>query len=458
LNTVLPKIAGSLIVSCQPVPGGPFDRTDFVVAFAQAALQSGAACVRIEGLANVAAVREATRVPIIGLVKRDLADSPVRITPYAADVEALAAAGADILAFDATDRERPAAAADLCAAAHRAGRLAMADISTLAEARAAFAFGADLVGTTLSGYTGGAEPEGPDFELLASAAALGRPVIAEGRIHAPAQAGDAMRLRLRRRRWVGDHTAGAHHPPVRRRRRRHAVEEARLAMSRTLAIDIGGTKTLLALVEDGHIREERRLVTNCVGDPSVWCDEIAEAARPWRGGFAKVGAAVSGFVVDGIWSALNPATLPVRERYPLARELESRLGAPAACFNDAQAAAWGEYRFGAGAKRDLVFITVSTGIGGGVVIGGKLVVGRTGLAGARASRAQGRRSPPIVSRISPRAAGSRKRPARRDTRGRRRPSSPQRRKTSNGRAGSSRRPPTWSPIFSSICSCCSIRR
>ena len=193
LNSVLAKLANALVVSCQPVPGGPLDRKDIVVAFALAALQSGAAGVRIEGQANVAAVREATRAPIIGLVKRDLANSFVRITPYAADVEALAAAGADIVAFDATDRARPVAAADLCAAAHRAGRLAMADISTLAEASAAFAFGADLVGTTLSGYTGGAEPEGPDFDLLSSAAALLRPVIAEGRIHSPAEAGEAMR-------------------------------------------------------------------------------------------------------------------------------------------------------------------------------------------------------------------------------------------------------------------------
>jgi N-acetylmannosamine-6-phosphate 2-epimerase / N-acetylmannosamine kinase len=103
--------------------------------------------------------------PIIGLVKRDLADSAVRLTPYAADVEALAAAGADIVAFDATDRERPAAAADLRAAAHRAERLAMADISTLAESRAAFAFGADLVGAVLSGYTGGAETGGAGFRI-----------------------------------------------------------------------------------------------------------------------------------------------------------------------------------------------------------------------------------------------------------------------------------------------------
>ena len=56
-------------------------------------------------------------------------------------------------------------------------------------------------------------------------------------------------------------------------------------MSRALAIDIGGAKTLLALVEDGRVVAEKRLATKRGGDPSVWCDAIAEAARPWRGGF-----------------------------------------------------------------------------------------------------------------------------------------------------------------------------
>ena len=55
---------------------------------------------------------------------------------------------------------------------------------------------------------------------------------------------------------------------------------------------------------------------------------------------------------------------------------------PVTLCNDAQAAAWGEFRFGAGAGRDLVFVTVSTGIGGGVVIGGRLLTGRGGVAGS----------------------------------------------------------------------------
>jgi N-acetylmannosamine-6-phosphate 2-epimerase/N-acetylmannosamine kinase len=79
-------------------------------------------------------------------------------------------------------------AADLHAAIRRAGRLAMADISTAAEARAAVAMGVDFVGTTLSGYMEGPVPEAPDFALLGAIAGCGRPVIAEGRIRSPEQA------------------------------------------------------------------------------------------------------------------------------------------------------------------------------------------------------------------------------------------------------------------------------
>ena len=194
MQFVLAALRGKLVVSCQPVPGGPLDTPAIVAGFARAALAGGAAALRIEGVANVVAVRAATDAPIIGLVKRDLAASPVRITPLLHDVADLAAAGADIIALDANDRERPVPAGELCAAILKADRVAMADIATLAEARAAFGFGADVVGTTMSGYTGGPEPDTPDFALLSEAARIGGPVIAEGRIRTPQQAAEAMRL------------------------------------------------------------------------------------------------------------------------------------------------------------------------------------------------------------------------------------------------------------------------
>ena len=181
-----------LIVSCQPVKGGAMDRAEMVVGFALAALDGGAAALRIESADYVAAVRAATDKPIIGLVKRDLADSPVRITPWIEDVDALAQAGADIIAYDATQRLRPAPTRALVERIHAHGRIAMADCSILTDAEHALSEGADVVGSTLAGYTGPVEPTEPDLDLVAAMRRLTPHVVAEGNIRTPAQAQQAL--------------------------------------------------------------------------------------------------------------------------------------------------------------------------------------------------------------------------------------------------------------------------
>lgn len=153
-------------------------------------------------------------------------------------------------------------------------------------------------------------------------------------------------------------------------------------MSATLAADLGGTKTLVALVEDGRVRERRLLPTDRDGGPDCWTRRLAEAAGAWQGVWDRVGVAVTGAVRGGTWSALNPGTLPIPEGYPLARRLHDLLGCEPVLVNDAQAAAWGEYVAGAGRGRDMAFLTVSTGIGGGLVLGGRLVRGHRGLGGS----------------------------------------------------------------------------
>lgn len=191
------RLGGRLVVSCQPVDHGPLDHDDVVARLAHAALNGGAAALRIEGAARLAHVRRHLRSAhpealLIGIVKRNLADSPVRITPFLADVRALADAGADVIAVDATDRPRPVPVAELLAAVRTAGKLAMADCATEAEGREAARLGFDIVGTTLSGYTGGPVPAEPDWTLLQTLAALHPRVMAEGRIHTPAQVGEAL--------------------------------------------------------------------------------------------------------------------------------------------------------------------------------------------------------------------------------------------------------------------------
>lgn len=185
---ILKSLQGGLIVSCQPVPGGPMDSTECVVGFALAACAGGAAGLRIESLKYLEAVRARTDAPIIGIIKRDLNDFTIRITPTCAEAEALCMAGADIVAFDATRRPRPDTVSDIISAIHSRGALAMADCSDIDDARAALAAGADIVGSTLSGYTGAEEATDPDFALVSSMRSLTPNVIAEGRIRSPEQA------------------------------------------------------------------------------------------------------------------------------------------------------------------------------------------------------------------------------------------------------------------------------
>lgn len=161
----------------------PLDAPEHIAALARSVVLGGAAGLRLQGRANIAAARGTTDLPLIGLIKASRPGTDVYITPTVEDVEAVVEAGADIVAFDATDRARPISVEALCAAVRRAGRLAMADVSTAAEGAQAIAAGADVVSTTMAGYTPHSRRiEGPDFTLMSELAARGVPFAAEGRI------------------------------------------------------------------------------------------------------------------------------------------------------------------------------------------------------------------------------------------------------------------------------------
>ncbi|MDL2401927.1 putative N-acetylmannosamine-6-phosphate 2-epimerase [Rhizobium mayense] len=381
-------IKSSLIVSCQPVPDGPMDAAEFVIGFARAAVDAGARALRIESVAYLKAVRPAVTVPIIGIVKRDLEESPVRITPFVADAEALADAGADIVAFDATDRVRPASIEALVKAVRAKGKLTMADCSSIEDARHALAAGVDFVGTTLSGYVGGPEPIDPDLSLIAGMRQLTPYVIAEGRIRTTEQAAAAVKAGAFAV-VVGsaitrtEHVTSWFHEAVAKAHDTNSAETI-------LAIDIGGTKTMAALVRGSDVLDEITVPTARQEGPDAWLAAIADRAGIWKDRYSRVGIAVTGFVQDGRWSALNPATLGIPDQYPIVEKAQAIFGKPVFAANDAQAAAWGEYRFGAGERGDLVFLTISTGIGGGIVINGRPLAGLAGHFGLIRGPSEGR--------------------------------------------------------------------
>lgn len=194
INTVLNTIKHGLIASCQPVDDGPMDSPEIVAAMAQASILGGAAGVRIEGVANLRATRAKIKAPIIGIVKRDLTDSPIRITPFLQDIDELAAAGADIIAIDGTQRPRPVEIACALKRIKQHGCLAMADCSNLSEGLYCQQLGFDIIGSTMSGYTGGTIPDEPDYQLVIDLKAAGCYVMAEGRYNTPALAKKAIEI------------------------------------------------------------------------------------------------------------------------------------------------------------------------------------------------------------------------------------------------------------------------
>ncbi|GAA0781741.1 MULTISPECIES: N-acetylmannosamine-6-phosphate 2-epimerase [Pseudomonadati] len=192
---LLASLKHSLIVSCQPVDHGPMDKVEHILAMALAAVDGGAKGLRIEGVKNVNAVAKATNIPIVGIVKRDLIDSPIRITPFIDDVIDLAKAGASIIAFDGTQRTRPVAMLALLEAIHSSGCIAMADCADYETGLMLAQHGCTFIGSTMSGYTDMCPPpDAPDYDLVTRWVSQGIHVIAEGRYHSPERAAKAIEL------------------------------------------------------------------------------------------------------------------------------------------------------------------------------------------------------------------------------------------------------------------------
>lgn len=188
MPNLLDRLRGGLIVSVQAPAGSALDDPDVLAALALAAQAAGAVGLRMQGVANIAAARRRTSLPIVAIVKRDYEGFEPYITPTLREVGELLATGAEIVAIDATGRARPdgASVSDLVVAIQRGGALAMADCSSLQDGVCAQAAGADILATTLCGYT--KETAGhalPALDVVAQLAQLETFVICEGGIHSP---------------------------------------------------------------------------------------------------------------------------------------------------------------------------------------------------------------------------------------------------------------------------------
>jgi N-acylglucosamine-6-phosphate 2-epimerase len=193
-QAILEQFRHGMIVSCQALEDEPLHGAHIMSAVARAAELGGAVGIRANSPPDIAAIKRTVRVPVIGLYKKTYADSDVLITPTMREVHEIVAAGADLVAIDATFQPRPNGERFEEIVAHIREAypdvLIFADVSTCEEGLRAMELGCDLISTAIAGYTPYSRAtEGPDLELIARLAAERRtPIVAEGRIWTPEEA------------------------------------------------------------------------------------------------------------------------------------------------------------------------------------------------------------------------------------------------------------------------------
>ncbi|MFW5996081.1 MAG: N-acetylmannosamine-6-phosphate 2-epimerase [Halanaerobiaceae bacterium] len=197
--SVIDVIKGGLIVSCQALEDEPLHGAEIMAAMANAAKKGGAVGIRANGSEDIKAIKEKVDLPVIGIDKNNEYDSKIYITPTIKEAGEIARAGAEIIAVDATGRLRPGGLRlkeYFEQIRSRFDVAIMGDISTFEEGQKARECGADLIGTTLSGYTEySRQQDGPDFILLEKLVKnLDIPVIMEGKISRPEEVKKALEL------------------------------------------------------------------------------------------------------------------------------------------------------------------------------------------------------------------------------------------------------------------------
>ena len=149
-----------------------------------------------------------------------------------------------------------------------------------------------------------------------------------------------------------------------------------------IALDIGGTKLAVARIKDGEI-VERRTTPTPGDDPDALIAALVSLCDGWTAEAGVISSAVTGVVRDGHVVAVNRNLISNWHGYPLQRRLAEHFGADKIYrfLNDAVAACWGEYLARKPRPSSMIYLTISTGVGGGLVIHGRPVVGAAGKAG-----------------------------------------------------------------------------
>jgi N-acylglucosamine-6-phosphate 2-epimerase len=204
MNDSVKKLEKKIIISCQASEGEPFHDIDCLMAMVKSVLNGGASGLRLAGERDIKEAKKLCDVPIIGITKPEPLPENwkeiVYITPTFEDARKIMEAGADIIAVDGTERQRPKE--NLAELVYKIqtelGAPVMADIATLEEGLMCKLLGVDIISTTLSGYTLETldkNNEEPDFELLKNLVEISEcPVILEGRVWTPEHVKKAFNL------------------------------------------------------------------------------------------------------------------------------------------------------------------------------------------------------------------------------------------------------------------------
>lgn len=375
-----------LIVSCQAPDGHPFRDPESMARFARTAIDGGAAGIRANSPEDIRAIRALVDVPIIGIDKQLATDGAILITPTFESAHQLVRAGATVVALDCTARgQRYGALERLRRIRAELGVPVMADIATVEEAVAAAGAGADLVASTMRGYTletAGVKCFEPAF-IAELARAVRVPVLAEGMIGRPEEAAAAIAAgafaviigtAITRPDEITRHFAQAVEAEAARRQPRGG--------SCVIGIDLGGTRTKFGVVSPA----EGLIATGAEDTPAgagrdgllahlkrVSADALKLARdaglEPWA-----LGVATAGWVNAGTGTVVYATdNLPGWTGTKIAEELKASAGLPVVVENDANAMAVAEKHFGmARGASHFACVTLGTGIGGGCYVGGKL--------------------------------------------------------------------------------------
>ncbi len=391
MSDILRELRAGLIVSCQAAPGDPLEDTETIRRIARSVTAAGAIGLRVNSPEHISVIRKDSSLPIIGIQKR-YTQGKVHITPDFAAATELAEAGASIIALDCTERVWPNSDPwrVLIERIHRELHLpVMADIASLEEAMAAAAAGADLVGTTLNGYTDSTHNNHSfSWPLLVDMVRHIRvPIIAEGHIHSPEEAKRALSIGA----WSVIVGSAITRPGVITENFVRVIRK-RASAAPVIGVDIGGTCVKAGLVSPcGEVSLVTQTPTHASGGRDAitasLCYVVEQAiSAAHKQGLWPTGLGIaSAGAIDPQDESVLGATdnLPGWAGFPLKKFAQEKFHLPTWVVNDAHAAVLAELHFGEGqALSNFVAITIGTGIGGGVVCGRKLLTGQHGFAGS----------------------------------------------------------------------------